>query len=259
MKPQINLIILFTIAINQLLVAQLPNYTPKNDVTIVINDEAGTNGLAVAYNSKKNLYYSVFAGNESYNIEVHNASGESLKTIPIGGDLRGFWYNESKNQLQGILYGNAGSFTFDLDTEGYPIEINITDFSYGMDDQNVAVYNNGIIYFANYDGVSSFKQGKKKLIKPKKLEIIESGLADAINFNGFIHTGVKGYEYGFYNFETSELYLINAKNGKTSATIQINIDEYFGELDSFRISFCNNHLFLYNVEDRTWNGFKIII
>ncbi|MEY3236212.1 MAG: hypothetical protein RI883_313 [Bacteroidota bacterium] len=252
------LTILFSFFLSQALFSQLPNFNPKNDVTLSINDDAGTNGLAVAYNAKKDLYYSVFAGNETYNIEVHNAAGVSLKTIQIGGDLRGFWYNESKNQLQGILYGNTGSFSYDLDGEGYPIEIKITDFSYGMEEQNVAVFNNGIVYFANYDGVSSFKQGKKKLIKPKKLELLESGLSDNINFNGFIHTGLKGYEYGFYNYETSELYLVNAKTGKTSATIQIQIDDYFGELDAFRISFCNNRLFLYNVEDRTWNGFNII-
>lgn len=244
----------FTGLIAQFAFAQTPNLHPKVDLRLGITSNEGNNGLAVAYNPSKNLYYTVYAGNAIFTMEVHKSTGESIKVMPIGGDLRGLWYNESKARLEGILFENAGTCSFELDGNGFPSSISTKSFDYGMGAQDVAVYNKGKVYFADYSGVTSFKQdkGKGKLSKHVDLESYT-----AINFGGFIHTGVIGYEFGFFDYEENVLMLVSAKTMRITAKVTISIQEEIESLENFRISYCNSRLFIYNGYSREWIGYKI--
>lgn len=242
---------------SEFLFAQKPLENLKKDIVLEVKGQEGTNGLAVAFNPKANVYYSVFAGNENFSLEVHDLSGKSIYSTKIGADLRGFWYNEKKNQLQGILYDNQGSFSFDLTSEGLPQTIKISPFFYGMATNDIACANHDKIYFLNINGISVFKQNKNKIIKSVYPEIIEKLGIYVFNVNGFIHTGVKGYEIGIYHFYDQKLYLIDEATGKTSGEILIDLEENIDNLKQFNISFCNQRLFLFDTKNRTWNGFKI--
>lgn len=244
----------FTGLIAQFTLAQTPNLHPKVDLRLGITSDEGTNGLAVAYNPSKNLYYTVYAGNALFTMEVHKTTGESIKVMPIGGDLRGLWYNESKARLEGILYGNAGTCSFELDGNGFPSTISTTSFDYGMGAQDVAVYNKGKVYFADYSGVTSFKQDKGKGKLSKHVDIANY---TTINFGGFIHTGVAGYEFGFFDYEENRLLLVNAKTNRITAKVIIDVEDAVESLENFRISYCNNRLFIYDGSNREWIGYKI--
>lgn len=244
----------FTGLIAQFTLAQTPNLHPKVDLRLGITSNDGNNGLSVAYNPSKNLYYTVYAGNALFTMEVHKSTGESIKVMPIGGDLRGFWYNESKARLEGILYGNAGTCSFELDGNGFPSSISTTSFAYGMGAQDVAVFNKGKVYFADYSGVTSFKQDKGKGKLSKHVDIANY---ITINFGGFIHTGVAGYEFGFFDYEENRLLLVNAKTNRITAKVIIDVEDAVESLENFRISYCNNRLFIYDESNREWIGYKI--
>jgi hypothetical protein len=254
MKMKLVGMLAFTGLIAQFALAQTPNLHPKVDLRLGITSNEGNNGLAVAYNPSKNLYYTVYAGNAIFTMEVHKSTGESIKVMPIGGDLRGLWYNESKARLEGILFENAGTCSFELDGNGFPSSISTKSFDYGMGAQDVAVYNKGKVYFADYSGVTSFKQdkGKGKLRKHVDLERYT-----AINSGGFIHTGVIGYEFGFFDYEENVLMLVSAKTMRITAKVTISIQEEIESLENFRISYCNRRLFIYNGYSREWIGYKI--
>ncbi|MCE3297301.1 MAG: hypothetical protein K0R65_3015 [Crocinitomicaceae bacterium] len=241
----------------QLSFAQAPLQNIKKDIQLTVQSDAGYNGLAVAYNPKQNVYYSVFAGNASFPLEIHNAStGASIYTREIGADIRGMWYNPKKDQIQGILVGNEGLYTMDLDgnTISSPA---ITNIAYGMDFNDIACYHNKKIYFLNGNGLTVFKQGKTKAVKNIYPEVFGAQGSESFNMNGFFHTGVKGYEIGVLNFADGKLYLINESNGKTAAMIDITFDTDYPEMDRFKISYANKRVFLYNVNSRAWDGYKL--
>ncbi|MGV3630677.1 MAG: hypothetical protein ACO1O6_05710 [Bacteroidota bacterium] len=241
----------------QLGFAQAPVQTAQKDIQLKIEADNGYNGLAVAYNPKQNVYYSVYAGNMTFPLEVHNAvTGASVSSQQIGADIRGMWYNEKKNQLQGILVGNEGSFTMDIDgTQASAPKI--TPVSYGMDFNDIACFHNKKVYFLNGNGLTVFKQGKTKAVKNMLPQVFENQGIESFNVNGFFHTGMKGYEIGLFNLVDEKLYLINEATGKTAATVEIAFDGEYPEMDRFKISYANKHVFLYDVNTRSWDGYRL--
>jgi hypothetical protein len=225
-----------------------------SDMKLKIESSSGNNGLAVTYNKKLNLYYSAFAGNASYNIEVHNSLGKTVFTKEIGADIRGFWYNDSKNRLEGIVYGNEGSFFIDLDANGYPTSLTLEEFSYGMDGQSVACYNKGSVYFLNEYGFSKFKEksSEKKTLKSSGILSYSS-----INTNSVFHTGKKKMELGAFDYANKKIILCSEKKGSVKKEITLKLPGNFEIPTYFNASYANGHVFLYNKTDITWYGFNI--
>lgn len=259
MKAQKNLFIVALLSLTSVSFsfAQQPVFEASNDVRLDISSTSGTNGVAVAYNPKKDLYYTAFAGNASYEIEVFNGQGFSVFKKEIGGDLRGMWFNEKANKLEGILYGNAGSFTMPIGSDGFPGDIQITTFAYNMGDQDVATRFKKKVYFCGQEGFYIFGFGKTS----NKVVSYPSGFdgQDTYNMNGIMHTGVKGYEIGLYNHVNNTLDLFDEKTGAFKLNVKLNFisGETIETPYTFRVSYCNNRLFLFDTEKRQWHGFSI--
>lgn len=248
---------LLMVLVMQLSFAQTPVQTAQKDMQLTIQADNGYNGLAVAYNPKENVYYSVFAGNMGFPLEVHDGlTGASISTKEVGADVRGMWYNPKKKQLHGILVGNEGSYVMDM--EGTMISSpKIINVGYGLDFNDIARFHNKKVYFLNGNGLTVFKQGKTKAVKNIYPEAFGIQGAESFNMLGFFHTGVKGYEIGVYNFVEEKLYLINEASGKTAAKVDIAFDSEYLELDRFKISYANKHLFLFDVNKRQWDGYRL--
>ncbi len=236
--------------------AQAPKQNASHDIVLTINSYDGNNGLAVAYNAKLNLYYSIFAGNQDYPIEVHDGSGRSVFSTSIGADVRGMWFNDKKNQLEGILYDNKGSFVMKLDGSGYPKPVETSGASYGMESQCVAAFFKGNVYFVNdYGYLFKFKQGQKKSKEVKITDAYTEWFS--LNTYGVFHTGKKGYEIGLFNFINNTVVLFNEKTGNVGAIVNLDLPSDMESPDSFKVSYCNNRVFLYDGYERKWYGFKI--
>jgi len=240
--------------------AQKPLSTSNCSVTLTVQGESGTNGVAVAYNPSSQTYYSVFAGNTSYPIETHTASGTSTSTQEIGHDVRGMWYNPSKKCLEGITYDNQGSFEVKLNPDGSIAGTTASNFSYGMGSQTVATYaeKKKSIMFVEGNTVYFFKPGK---LSAKKV-FLSPGTDLSLNTNGPIYTGVKNYEIGLVDAETMTVILFSEKTGHETARVKLNVSNCNGESlseypYSFRVSYCNGRVFIFDVDLRTWTGYKL--
>lgn len=255
MKKQLFLFALSLLISGSSLRAQTPVSSAINDITLPIYSEDGNNGVAVAYDPNRALYYTSYAGNASYPIEVFDAYGSSKYTGAIGADIRGMWYNPAAKRLEGILYDNTGGFFITLDMNGTPLNNNITAFSYGMDAQAVATYDavkKQVIFVQSYE-VYLFKANSRKA-KKVKLQPATEGVQLV---QTPLWTGVKGYELGLLEAGETVLYLFDIKSGKQSARIKLN--DYYGTepIYAFNISYCNNHVWLYDKGTRTWYGYQI--
>ncbi len=241
-------------------IAQVPFSQAVCDVMLQVKSEEGTNGLAVAYNPTARLYYSVFAGNGAYPLEVHNLNGESIYQLEIGYDVRGMWYDPKTKSLEGITYNNEGGFVFNLNQAGEPEGSRLTDFSYGMDAQSVGVYAEKLkmVMFAQNGTVSFFKKGKAGVKKQVVLSLPgDVGIIE----NAPMYTGIKGFELAFLDQNSALVHYFNGKTGSYSGSTILNIGKC-AEVNEwpwgFRVSYCNNRVFIFDVLTRTWTGYKLI-
>jgi hypothetical protein len=235
--------------------AQTPLSSSNCSLTLsVSNEEDGTNGVAVAYNPTNNLYYTIFAGNAEYPIETHTTSGASINSQDANFDCRGLWYNPTTKCLEGISYGNTGSMKFLLDGTGKIMGTKETTFSYGMEAQTVAVYaeKKKALMFVEGITVSFFKPGKAKA----KTLTLDFPSDLNLNTNGAAYTGVKNYEIAIMEAGVNVVHLFSAKTGKETG--QVKLDTKDMELPSFfNASYANNLFFVFDVNARTWSGYKL--
>lgn len=238
--------------------AQKPLSTSNCDITLTVQGDDGTNGVAVAYNPDKQLYYGVFAGNSLFPLEVYSSTGTPIATQEAGFDVRGMWYNPGKKCLEGISYDNNGGFEITLGTDGQITGSRATAFSYGMNGQTVAVYaeKKKSVMFIEESTVYFFKPGK---LKSKTLSLeIPSGVS--LNTNGPVYTGVKNYEIGLFEAETMTVHLFSASTGKETGKVKLNAGSCTAVTnapDYFRVSYCNDRVFLFDTDTRTWTGYKL--
>lgn len=239
--------------------AQKPLSRSNCDITLAIQAENGTNGVAVAYNPTTQLYYTAFAGNSVYPLEIFDASGKFISTQEIGYDSRGLWYNPSSKKLEGISYDNAGTFSISLNMDGGISGATEEAFSYGMDGQTVAAYSDKkkMLVFVEGSTAYFFKPGKTK----SKMVILSPNDPNAeLNTNGPIYTGVKNYEIGLFEASTMTVHLFNGSSGKETASVKLTPGTC-GELgvvpSYFRVSYANNRVFLFDTDTRQWTGYKL--
>lgn len=238
--------------------AQTPLTTSNCDVTLLIKGEDGSNGVAVTYNPDKQLYYTVFAGNALFPVETHNSSGISLNTQQVGYDVRGMWYNPSKKCLEGINYDNSGGFEMVLDQNGNITGTKATAFSYGMGSQSVATYaaKKKSVMFVEGNTVFFFKPGTTKS-KKLTLTIPEDMV---LNTYGPMYTGIKNYEIGLLEPSTMTVHLFSASSGKETAKVKLNTESCAQPTEapeSFKVSYCNNRVFVFDTNSRTWTGYNL--
>ncbi|MFZ5553320.1 MAG: hypothetical protein ACOZCO_09410 [Bacteroidota bacterium] len=229
--------------------------TAKSDILLMIHSTEGNNGCSVFYIPERKLYYTFYAGNSDYPLEIFNDKGKNIYSQPIGIDARGLWYNPKSKKLEGIAYGK-GFFSIELTAEGYPLTpvyINQTVTFAG--DQQVACFSpaHGEIY--QYSEGVIYTWSRKKL--KKKSAVTITGLPESpemINSTSLIYTGYKGYEFGLLNWDMKKIYLFD-KSGKY--TFAIDLPGSAVTNDVFRFSYANDRVFLYNVDTRTWTGYPV--
>ena len=149
------MVLAFTVVVslNGITLAQKLNDAAASNIELKVESSDGNNGLAVAFNQDKNIYYTVFAGNEIYPIEAHSLDGSSLRSTAIGVDARGMWYNSSCNCIQGTIYNNMGSFEMGLDGNGFPSPVITSSTTYNLGGQGVTTGYKNYIYSLDKSGM----------------------------------------------------------------------------------------------------------
>lgn len=237
--------------------AQMLKTKATCDLTLAIESTSGTNGLGVVFNAKDKVYYTAFAGNMSYPLEVFSESGTLKYSTELGVDARGLWYNASSKKLEGFTYDNGGWFQVTLTGNTASTAVD-SEKTYGEESQAVGVYCDKLksVMFVS-DGEARFY--KKPGGKAKVLTMTMAN-ADALNLRGPMYTGVKGKEIGLLNYETMEVELYSASTGKKTGSVVLDTEACVSEIDvpySFRVSYANGKVWVFDTDSRQWLGFSI--
>jgi hypothetical protein len=238
------------------------NKKPVKDITLKLQSSEGTNGCALAWNPSTSCYYSVIAGNSDFPIDVFSADGRQIQSIAARMDLRGFWHNPTYGMMEGNTYENMDIATYLYLTDGTideadePLielyELPITSSQAAL---SLNFKENKYIWF-------DYENNKIKQINPEtgaedgELTLNLPVAKENLNSTTVGYTGVEGAEYALLNFQEKVVYLINASTGSPTLTLKLPKDAVTHEM--FRFSYANDHIWLYDIESRTWTGYATL-
>ena len=238
------------------LAAQPPGLI-SSGMTLKIKGSGGTNGSAVAFDTKNQLYFTVIAGNPSFPLEVFDVNGNSVQQSEAGFDARGLWYEPKTGLIEGNGPGEGGWYHLVRDANGkYTGKTEtiiegdlLPEFNacgtYDAKKKVVAFYNTG--------GLTFYSRKKTNYSKSLTLE----GVAEASeNYteNCLGYTGQKNYEFVILNHVEKTLCFFNRK-GKLTATSKLPAD---AQTDSrFMFAYANGKAWLYNTSTRAWTGYDV--
>jgi hypothetical protein len=233
---------------------------PRLSLSMELQSDAGFNGAAVAWHPLFEMYYTLIAGNEEFPIDVFDAKGNHLQTRDAGRDCRGLWYNPTYEYLEAHTYDVHDIISYVFDDFGFLTEDEPYEELFELpvwDPQAVMaldVERDAYVWY-NYEenvlGIISAETGDEMDVLPVDLPVDK----EFINSNTVIYTGITGAEYGLLNIDTKQVYLINKTDGKVSVTVQLPAQVVVG--DAFRFSFANGHVWIFDADERRWDGFKL--
>jgi hypothetical protein len=234
----------------------------------VDDDMPGTRGAGVVWHPLQKKYYAVFAGNVGYPLCMFDANGKRLSddNLTTQFDIRGMWYNPVSKKIQLNGFADFGWAEYKLDAKGVPTEATaLFEGKNQPDDQSTGTYNPKaeVVYFFNADGnldvydiataeatgTSNLHLGQKK----KNEGISNEDLREDYN-NSALYTGLPGAEIALLNVADKKIELYNLKNGYMVK--EMALPEGTPVEMSFNFAYTNNAYWLFDIENRTWLGFK---
>ena len=216
---------------------------------------SGKNGAAVAFDPRLGYYYAVFAGNEDFPLSMFNSTGQPIDTFSSAGfDARGLWYNPESGDLEGNGYGDAGIMILTRDEDGRPEYADWASYLFSPPDDNSSVcFDTSKKAFVYYVGGMLFFYGYESSLQEKGISVDDIILQN-INATTCIYTGIPEAEFGLLDFATRRILLLN-REGKMTRSLPLPANAPAPE--RFNFSYCNGHFWLFNMETRTWMGYKL--
>ena len=230
---------------------------PKESLKLKNKQTGGTNGTAVAFNAKTNLYHTAIAGNAVFPLETFNSSGINVHDTETGSDMRGLWWNKKTKSLEGNCYNDGGIVELKLDGNGHPTVGNsiIHDGRNQPTENSVGAFDGKKkIYYYNEGKIYTYDRKTGKMIDSKALSVSNSLLRNC-NVTTVIYTGKKKMELGLLDYVDNKVLLIDLKTLQITKTITLPSNAVTH--DMFRFSYANNRVFLYNTSSREWTGYQI--
>lgn len=249
--------VLFLLAIMPSMNAQ-PIDNPQKDLVLVINSESGNNGVAVAYNSKAKLYYTAFAGNAQYPLEVFTEEGKNVYSSDIGFDIRGMYFNAKSNCLVGNLYNDGGYYRIMLNQAGIPTgqSENYLKGLHQPSDQAGGNFDTkkNLMYCFNEMQIYQYSMKDGSLKKQIPLTGFSERVYESCITGFILFTGEKGYEFMLVDNINNKIYFFNSK-GTYVKMVYFSPDEYLH--DYYNMSYANKRLWCYNKDSRKWTSYKL--
>lgn len=263
--------------------SKIPVKELKKTITLLmprsVNDEMpGTRGASVAWHPQQMKYYASMAGNAGYPLAVFDNTGKRLSndTLNCQVDTRGLWYNTATRSLEGNTYsdesrGPSGLFRYDIDPKGRIKAVTIFSSNpYQLMPNAVMTINpkTQILMYQLDALVYRLKASNGQLIDSLSVELGHTaadgkvtdfdeleGFPETYNATSMLYTGIKGAEWGFLNFIKRQIELYDEKTHFLTRIYQL--PEGAVTESMFNLAFCNNQFWLFDMDTRTWTGYKM--
>ncbi len=234
----------------------IPNAIPGLSLTYQSTNLFNCSG--VAYNPNFNFYYAVRAGNPGFPLETWSSIGTPLYTTSAGFDYRGMWWNPNTNQMEANGYNTYGIWTSNLNAQGYALNSGTYLFtgSHQPNSQSCGDYdpvNDQIVYY--YNG-RIYQYSRATAVMVSNFPVTGLPVATSnLNSTTILYIGCPGMEYGLLDYVNKRVYTINRATGAYSGMSQLPGSAI--TTTSFRTSWANGLLWLFDLGSRTWYSYDI--
>lgn len=226
-------------------------------ITLVHQNTNCFNNSGVAYNPNLNLYYACRAGNSGFPYETWSSAGAPLFNTTTGNDFRGLWWNPTLSQLEGNSYNSAGIWRSNLNASGYALNTGAMVLASGQPNAQscgdldwqayeILYYSAGFIY--RYSRTTGAALGNYAITGTPV------ALAN-LNSTTLMYTGCAGQEIALLDYVNKRVYFYNKATGAYVATSQLPAGAI--TTASFRVSWANNLIWLFNLANYTWYSYQV--
>lgn len=226
-------------------------------ITLVHQNTNCFNNSGVAYNPNQGLYYACRAGNSGFPYETWSSTGTPLFNTNTGNDFRGLWWNPALNKLEGNSYNGAGIWNSNLNASGYALNTGAMVLASGQPnaqscgDLDWQAYE--ILY---YSAGSIYRYSRTTGAFLGSYPITGTPVALAnLNSTTLMFTGCAGQEIALLDYVNKRVYLYNKATGAYSGVCQLPAGAVTAA--SFRVSWANNLIWLFNLANYTWYSYQV--
>jgi hypothetical protein len=268
-----TLLTLFCIVISSIANAQQKTLTEV--ISLEMPDDNGARASSIAWHPDLKRYYAPKSGNAEHLMAIFDAKGkpvfpENTKTL---FDIRGFWYSPKLKTFCANGYNDNGWVSYILDKNGVPIGIkHLVETMNQPGEQSVGSFDmvNNLVFFLKgqnvviYNAANQKKTGTIRLHINYKNEKEESDdindaddedkTPDNINSTVVVFTGIPKAEFALLDFTNKEIQLYDKNTGYISQKLSLPADAPADEMLCF--SYCNNLYWLFDINTKTWKGYK---
>lgn len=237
--------------------AQAPKSVLSEEFSYTMVSSDGTNGSAVAWHPKSNVYVTVIAGNMDFPLESFGPGGKAVAQSTAGFDWRGLWYNPASNKIEGNGAGEEGWAWFQADGDGFGDVVSLRQGQFQPDFQSVGCFDpeKKQVVFIDYscDGLGMYAYKNPKKVKQLSLDWNDVEIGN-VNSTTVGYTGHAGYEFVLLDYVDGKLEFFNRKGQHTGSS---KLPESAPLYDLFAFSFANDRAFLYDKDNRIWYSYRV--
>lgn len=231
--------------------------TLSESLSLSLPGSGGSRGASVAWDPVKKYYYACFAGNSTFPMGVFLESGTRVSDADLTTqtDVRGLWYNPASKSVECNGYGDGGLMRYVCGSNGIPTGITVIHSgSHQPDGQSVGTYDSKgkQILFYHEGMIYSYglKNGKQRWARAMSLR----SSASQYNSTSVIWNPKRPKDAGLLNVEKRAVEYYNMSNGRFTASVEL---PYGAPVESsFNFAFANGYIWLFDMDSRTWKGYK---
>lgn len=232
----------------------------------------GVKGASVCWNPITKKYYAAFSGSKDFPLGVFDETGKLLTDTSLTAmqNIRGLWYNAVTKTICGNAGDNDGWFSYILNSKGIPASTK-TDIQ-GMkqpDENSTGAFDpvSKLVYFFDKGKFTFYNSkaevtktlaihfGQPKVLGPAEFENEDNENPD-YNHTTVVHTGIAASPAGLLNVKKNRIELYDVTEGYLQQILLLPDDETYYGLKAFNFAFANGIYWLYNIDTRSWMGFK---
>lgn len=234
------------------------NIAPKASLRLKFSGSRGSNASSVAYHPQKKMYYSIIAGSYRYPLETFDAQGKSVAQARAGMNTRGMWWNPNTGQLErNVSKGIAAS---KLSAKGFAnndsLKVILKADLHQPNGNSCGVYDpeaDEVLYYS-YEKIYRYSRKDAQLISSYYLIGLPAD-GDNLSANSLIYTGKPGLEIGLLDYKNKKVHLFDKKTRKFANTIDLPSAAVTSK--EYRFSYANGYVWLFDIGERSWVGYKI--
>jgi hypothetical protein len=272
---KLSLLFIYCIACTIFTVAQPKQRTLTEVMSLKMPEGGGARAASIAWHPLLKKYYAPKSGNEEHLMGVFDEKGkrvspDDLKTL---FDVRGFWYSPKLKTFCANGYNETGWVSYVLDKKGLPVSIkHLVEFMNQPDAQSVGSFDakNNLVYFLDGKNVLIYNADTYKKTGSTVLHInyksdkeesddingvsVENKTPENINNSVVLFTGIPKAEFALFDFKNKEIQLYDKSTGYITQKFSLPENAPADEMLCF--SYCNNIYWLFDIETKTWKGYK---